>query len=73
MAPRLDTVAGAYRAALADARRRPTWRLRRRARRWRKVIASSSLDDLELARIAALRTELLDRARAELPPARVLR
>jgi hypothetical protein len=73
MASRLDIVADAYRAALANARRRPTWRLRRRARRWRKVVAAGSLNDLELARIAAVRRELLDRTLAELPPTRVLR
>lgn len=73
MASHLDTVADAYRAALADARRRPIWRLRRRARRWRKVVAAGSLDDLEMARIAALRKELLDRSLAELPPTRVHR
>lgn len=73
MAPRLDIVADAYRAALADARRRPTWRLRRRARRWREVVVAGSLDDFEMAHLAALRRELLDRAVAELPPNRVPR
>ena len=70
MASHLDTVAYTYRAALADARRHPTWRLRHRARRWRKAVADGSLDDLAMARVAALRKELLDRAIAELPPTR---
>lgn len=70
MASRLDTVAHTYRAALADARRHPTWRLRYRARRWTKVVAAGSLDDLAMARVAALRRELLDRTMAELPPIR---
>lgn len=71
-APRLEDVAAAYRSARRAARRRPTWRLRYQARRWRKAAAGNTLDDLDQARLAALRNELRARAQSALPTCRGL-
>ncbi len=71
MTSHLDAVADAYRSARDEARRRPTWRLRYNARRWRRA-RTDRLDDIGLARLAALRRELRSRAEADLPSARGL-
>lgn len=71
--PRLDRIADTYRRALADARKRRSWRLRYRARRWRRAATTGGLDDFDVARLAALRCELRargTRAVDELPPLR---